>query len=247
MNRGKKFIAVLLSALCILTVFASGCIPGVGVDEGDSAVQKRIRECKKSFLTSPTDYYMKYSSYSDERDEYGWFLSSCEVVVEDTSDFRRYAEINYEQGYAVYCNGNNVRRYDVATGAETEEQTDFDELYYIKYMRKLLITIRDEVLGIIPKNERYSNLRFWPFYYSAYILDFCYDVELPIGDDVYRFLSLEINTALGKDMLCSLDASTHKIDGNYDDEGTYLYISPHHNADIDRCLERYLRFIDEQK
>lgn len=246
MYRFKKFVIVFLAALCIFTVFASGCIPGNGVDEDSSAVQKRIRQCKERFLTSPTDYYMTFGSYLNERDEDGCFLESCNVIVEDTSDFRRYAELNYGQGYAVYCNGDSFRRYDVATGTETEGQTNFDGLYYIKHMRELLIAIRDDVLGVIPKNERYSNLRHWPFYRNAYILDFCYDVELPIGEEVYRFLSVEINTVEGEEMLCSLEANTHNIDADYEDEGTYLHIAPYSSSNVDRCLENYLEFINEQ-
>ena len=247
MSRCKKFVEVLLVALCVFTVFASGCIPGVGVDEDSYAVQKRIRQCKEGFLTSPTDYYMIFGSYLNEKDENGMFLKSCEVLVEDTSDARRYAELNYGQGYAVYCNGDSLRRYDVATGTDTEERADFDELYYIKYMRELLTVIRDDVLGVIPKNERYSNLRYWPTYRNAYILDFCYDVELPIGDEIYRFLSVEINTVEGEKMLCSLEANTHNIDADYKDEGTYMHIAPYNYGNTDRCLENYLRFIDEQK
>lgn len=245
-NLMKKFVTVLLGALCVFSALAAGCVPGVRVSEDNKTVQKIMREFKEGFLTSPTEYYMTFDSYMNERYKDGMFPQSRAAVVEDTADFRRYTELDYEQGYAIYCNGSAVRRYDVSTGVEVEEQTDFDALYYIRLMRELVITIRDNVLGVIPKNEKYSLLDNWPFYYNAYNLNFCYDVELPLGDEVYVWPSVEMNTAKGHEMSYAIGASTHNIDDDYDDEGTRIYIGQYHPVDVDRCLEAYLEFIGGQ-
>ena len=232
--------------LCGFAILVCGCIPGIHVREDDEAVQQIIREFKEGFLTSPSDYCMSFYSYAEQKDADGWFPLTRKAIIEDTTEFRRYAELNYEDGYAIYCNGGNVRRYNLATGTESEEQVDFDNLYFIKLKTELLESVRDDVLGVIEKNEKYSLLSNWPFYLNAYNLTFCYDVELPLGDEVYAWISVSLTTSKGREMTFSVKADTHNIDDDYDDEGTQIDIWQYNSVANDRCLEAYQEFIDSQ-